>query len=127
MDKINEETLDEFLITLLTFEKLDNIFKKRLPKDLVKYIYEYMEPYCNDCKNCCKLCLYYCSIDCLRFENRDICCKGELQTVINRYKINQEIKRINVVGLIDNVINVLDHNRENEDIISDSDEYLDID
>ena len=126
MDKINKETLDEFLITLLTFEKFDDIFKEKLPKDLVKHIYEYVEPYCKDCENCCKLCLYYCSIDCLRFENRDICCKGELNTEINRY-------RPPVLNIINEIVEIYDDSTPlfQNDIRSDNyeseDDSLDID
>ena len=93
MEKINielfDKELDDMIKTLLTFENFDKIFKKKLPKDLTKYIYDYIEPlFCNECGNCCKLCLYYCSIDCLRFENRDICCSYELKTIMRNYDDN---------------------------------------
>jgi len=89
MNTISDEILDDFLKTILTFEKFDNIFKKKLPRDLVRYIYDYVEPYCKECEKCCKICLYYCSLDCLRFENRDVCCRFELNEIIKRYEISE--------------------------------------
>mgnify|MGYP001587734265 CR=1 FL=1 len=87
MNKINEDSLDEFLTTILTFEKFDEIFKEKLPKDITGYIYKFVEPYCKECSKCCKLCLFYCNISCLRFENRNVCCRWEFNEEIRRYEI----------------------------------------
>jgi len=86
MNNINEVFLDEFLKTILTFEKFDDIFKGKLPKDITGYIYKFVEPYCQECSKCCKLCLYYCSLDCLRFQNSDICVRFEFDQQIRKYE-----------------------------------------
>ena len=82
-----EEELNNMIKDLLTYEKMDKIFYNKLPKDLTKYIYDFIEPlYCDICSKCCKLCLFYCSIDCLRVDNRDVCCSYELRTEILKYE-----------------------------------------
>lgn len=138
MDEVKEEFLDEFLETILTFEKFDNIFKEKLPKDLSKYIYDLVEPYCKKCEKCCKLCLYYCSIGCLRYNNRDVCVRFELNEEIKKYQeTNNRLSTIEVI-IQRNLQNINNnnndeydsHNDNNENIqyieVTDSDDSLDI-
>tara|TARA_Y100000310_G_scaffold344320_1_gene456404 strand:- start:1049 stop:1417 length:369 start_codon:yes stop_codon:yes gene_type:complete len=67
-------------------ENLDQLLINHFPKDITNIIFKYVKPYCDVCGNCCDVCKLYCSLECLRYNNRDICCKGELNTELNRYK-----------------------------------------
>lgn len=70
----------------LTFEKVDDIFKKKLPKDLVKHIYKFVDPICPKCSQCCNICRIYCYLGCLRKESqRDICNRPEFNKMVYRY------------------------------------------
>lgn len=87
INNLSEETMEELDTYILTFEKLDEIFEKKLPKDIVKIIYDMIEPVCNSCENCCMICSIYCYFfNCLRFESgRDVCNTPEYNRELHRY------------------------------------------
>jgi hypothetical protein len=82
-DGFFEDYLKNFI---MENEKLDKILMEYFPKDINKIIFSYSKPYCELCSNCCNVCKLYCSLECLRYNNRDLCCKGELTTVLNSYQ-----------------------------------------
>lgn len=82
----NEKYLLELENDFLTFEKLDLIFYKIFPKDIVKHIYNYVKPICDNCENCCNVCKVYCYFQCLReMSGRDVCNKTEFNNTFSRY------------------------------------------
>lgn len=85
-----EKILFELEEDFLNFDKLDNIFNKKLPKDIVKVIYNMIKPICDDCFNCCVVCRIYCYFNCLRESSgRDMCNEPELKREL--YKYNNDI------------------------------------
>ncbi len=124
MSKINEDFLDEFLKTILTFEKFDDILKKQFPKDITRYIYDFIE--CKECSKCCKICIYYCNLECLRYNNRNVCCRFELNEQIQKYEEKEE--QNNTIEIIDDLIQRnlqnINNNEEYTELTS-NDEYTD--
>ncbi len=77
----------------LKFEALDReLAKHDIPKDISKIIFGYYTPVCDDCDNCCSLCCFYCFYECLRQNNRNVCCNTEFNINSNRYNITKNIK-----------------------------------
>ena len=93
LDLPKDPKIDEGIVDLL-FSKIDLNFKfldeelekQGIPKDLTELIFSYSIPYCEECKNCCSICKFYCSIECLRYERADSCCKYELNQLLKKYE-----------------------------------------
>lgn len=88
---IKEDIIEEIMKNnIINIGDLDNILIE-IPLEIVELIYQYQYPFCNECSNCCNLCKFYCYLECLRFDNRDVCCQGELNSMEYRYNnIEQE-------------------------------------
>ena len=86
--KVNEGIVDLLFSKIdLNFKFLDEELEKQgIPKDLTELIFSYAIPYCSDCSNCCSICKFYCSIECLRYERADSCCKHELNQLLKKYE-----------------------------------------
>ena len=84
-----DEIINEYLENVLTYDVFDYIFKDKISKDITNKIYfDFLKPYCKKCYNCCKICYFQCWLGCLRFENRDICCKWEFNEENDKYYSN---------------------------------------
>ena len=83
----------------IRFDVLDNIFKNRLPKVLIKIIYSYYDMKCKGCKNMTILCKncenYYCiNYSCKECDCYCLVCKiykGERAYNSNVYDINGDL------------------------------------
>ena len=90
-----EPEVQEDIIDLL-FSKIDLDFnfldkeleKQNIPKDLTQLIFSFAIPYCKECNDCCSICKYYCSIECLRYQRVNACCRHELNQLLRRYENN---------------------------------------
>jgi len=80
-DEVIEEIMKDNIINIGTLDE----FLNYLPRDVVDIIYQYQYPFCELCDRCCNVCKFYCYLECLRYDNRDVCCKGEFNTTMNRY------------------------------------------
>ena len=87
------DILKEIETNFLDFEKLDKIFQKKLPQEIVKVIFDMIEPICNDCFNCCNICRIYCYLGCLRNESgRNVCNKPEFERSVLNYEKKEPIE-----------------------------------
>jgi hypothetical protein len=85
---IKEELIDEYIKRyLLSYKQLDKYFY-HLPKALTKIIWDFGKSFCDDCENCCKTCKFYCALECLRENNRKVCCIPELKIETRKYNNN---------------------------------------
>ncbi len=98
-DLVQESIMEELSSKRIqSFPQFDKNFKF-IPKVLSRIIYSYSNPVCEKCDECCKFCKFYCYYECLRVD-RDVCCKYELGSQINKY--SHDI----VIDIIDNIIGV---------------------
>ena len=98
-----DNMIDEYLKNVLTYDVFDNIFKNKISKDITnKIYYDFLKPYCDECYNCCKICYFQCCLQCVRFENRNVCCKWEFNQQNDRYYSNLS-KVIDVMDEIDEI------------------------
>ena len=95
MTETNLKTLDliDILSKIPDYEKLDKIFYYHFPKEIVEIIYSYSKEVCDKCYTCCNLCQIYCYFQCLRENQRDICCQSEFDLLLKNleYKKEQEM------------------------------------
>ncbi len=91
-DCLKDSILTKMLDTQpkLKFEELDKELEKHnIPKDISKIIFSYYRPICDDCDNCCNLCSFYCFYQCLRQDNRNVCCSTEYHINSRKYNLTK--------------------------------------
>jgi len=82
-----KEIIEELMENDSTFAMIDTQLKKLgIPLEISKIIFEYYNGSCDKCKECCILCNYMCSVQCLRNESVDVCCRYEMNNLLNKYE-----------------------------------------